>query len=667
MSSAPPRPLLPARTLVRLRRLAGLVVAFVVLVPVAANAVPVEPFAGYEPQTRCSPDAKPGTVALSKWLMKEYPGSGSSGISRTCGASGVSEHKEGRAFDWAVNVTSARDRGYVKDFFHRIFATDAEGNKAALARRMGIMYLIWDDHIYASYRGFEKKDYTHSACKKPSSCSNTLRHRDHVHISLSRAGGAGDTSWYHRDDPSWQSPVPVTPNPTTPTPGPSTPPPGDGGTTTPIPVGPPVAGELRLTKKKQLARVAVPLDRSTYKSKWKLRKGKQYKITVAGLVGYGAPGQVGDATCVWSPTSRSWVAGSSAVKINGDLVYGRTCTGDHVYTTTYIPRKSKPLRVKLASATPAASGKLVLTVSKKTTDVTAKLPTYPSLAAAPVAQPSTRGSLNTLAETVQVPANATAPATTTQEVEAGARYRLTVSGVADLGGGVQTDGQCIGIGGAWYQSASLDLRTPGDDHGNLYVNGYPFAGASTTDCSTHTHVMEFTAAETRQLQLQLWDPFTVADNSGALSVTVQRLSALASPRQARGEAPQSSGYWTMTRDTFAVNVASPDGTVSNMRLRKGERVTLVVSGAFTSHGVTADATCVSTGAGWVPRDPGLALEQDPLELWIDGAARPWGTCNDAHTYSTSYVVEKSGPLRLAVMDLDFRDNAGSLEVALTRG
>ena len=666
MSSAPPRPLLPARTFRRLRRLAGAVVALVALVPAAASAVPIEDFSGYQPQTRCSPDPKPGTVALAAWLMKKYPGSGSSGISRACGASGTSEHKEGRAFDWRVSASSARDRGYVKDFLARILAADKDGNAAALARRMGIMYLIWDDKIYASYRGFEKRSYTHSACRSKKSCSPTLRHRDHVHISLSRAGGAGETSWYHRDDPAWQSPVAPAPTTATPPvpPAPGTPPVGDPA---PIPVGPPVEGELRLTDKKRLARVAVPLDRSTYTSKWKLRKGKQYKITVAGLVGYGAPDRVGDAGCVWSPTTRAWLPSGTGVKVNGDLLFGRTCTGDHVYAATYVPTKSKPLRVKLASPTAAVSGRLVLTVSKKNTDVSAKLPTYRALTAAPAALPSSRGTLNTLAETVQVPAGATAPVLTTQEVEAGARYRLTVSGVADLGGGVQTDGQCVAIGGSWYQAASLDLRTPGDDHGNLYVNGQPFAGDPSTDCSTHAHVMEFTAAETRQLQLALWDPFTAADNSGALTVTLQRLSSIPSPRQVRGEAPQSGGNWSLARETVAVDLASPGGSVSDMRLRKGERVTLVVSGGFTSHGMTADATCVSTAAGWTPRDPGLALEQDPLELWIDGVARPWGPCNDAHTYSTSFVVDKSGPLRLAVMDLDFRDTTGRLEVALTRG
>jgi len=142
----------------RLGRVIGLAVALVVLVPAVASAVPVEQYSPYQPQTTCSPNPKPGAVKLSKWLQRKYPGSGSLGISRSCNDGGVSEHKEGRAFDWAVDVYSARDRGYVADFFKRIFATDRFGNKASLARRMGIMYLIWNDHIYSAYAdGFAKR------------------------------------------------------------------------------------------------------------------------------------------------------------------------------------------------------------------------------------------------------------------------------------------------------------------------------------------------------------------------------------------------------------------------------------------------------------------------------------------------------------------------------
>jgi hypothetical protein len=61
---------------------------------------------------------------------------------------------------------------------------------------MGVMYVIWNDHIYASYDTFAPRDYRSSSCPRLRTCSATLRHRNHVHISLSRAGGRGDTSWY---------------------------------------------------------------------------------------------------------------------------------------------------------------------------------------------------------------------------------------------------------------------------------------------------------------------------------------------------------------------------------------------------------------------------------------------------------------------------------------
>ncbi len=58
------------------------------------------------------------------------------------------------------------------------------------------MYVIWNDHMYAAYDTFAKRDYLSSSCPSRKKCSATLRHRDHVHISLSKAGGRGTTSWY---------------------------------------------------------------------------------------------------------------------------------------------------------------------------------------------------------------------------------------------------------------------------------------------------------------------------------------------------------------------------------------------------------------------------------------------------------------------------------------
>ena len=58
------------------------------------------------------------------------------------------------------------------------------------------MYVIWKDTMYPAWNEFEAEPYLSSGCTSKKKCSKTLRHRDHMHISLSRRGGHGRTSWY---------------------------------------------------------------------------------------------------------------------------------------------------------------------------------------------------------------------------------------------------------------------------------------------------------------------------------------------------------------------------------------------------------------------------------------------------------------------------------------
>jgi hypothetical protein len=178
------------------RLVAVLAALLLVAVPAGAQEVPeIEDYADYQPQTWCSPAAKPGTVAFAAYIVKQH-GGGFGGISRRCRIGGVSEHKEGRAFDWTLDATRRADRRRANAFLAEIFATDKVGNEHALARRMGVMYVIWNDHMYSSYRGFEARDYLASSCPSLRKCSASMRHRNHMHISLSRPGGKGRTSWY---------------------------------------------------------------------------------------------------------------------------------------------------------------------------------------------------------------------------------------------------------------------------------------------------------------------------------------------------------------------------------------------------------------------------------------------------------------------------------------
>jgi hypothetical protein len=638
----------------RLARLVAFVAALVLLLPAAASALPIEDFAGYEPQTNCSPNAKPGTLRLSQWLLKQYPGSGSLGISRSCKDGGVSEHKEGRAFDWAVDVNSTRDRGYVNAFFARILAADADGNPAALARRMGIMYLIWNDHIYSSYYGFAARDYR--GCKVLAGCSATLRHRNHVHISLSRAGGNGTTSWYTGTTTTTPPAVPLIPKTST--------------------------GVLDLSRR-PFVTVAIGADGRPRNTGFKLRRGTAYTITAAGLYGYGSPGRVADASCRWATSTRTWVPkptrgdarahGSLDLLVNRRPMSATTCRASHVYARTVTPRRTARLRLQVANKPTGAVGSLTILVARKGTDVSAGLPQPPVLTPAPTTADAQEGT-GLVTETVPVPAGA-GTAISTGSLQEGASYRVTVDGSAALGGGVRTDGRCLLQDGTWWAQASLDRRFPDQTHGRLYVDGVPFTGTPTAGgpvCGTRTHSMTWTATRSGRLELALWDPLTRTDDSGELTVRVQRLTPLATPVAAPAETPAATAAWTQRTDTVAVDPSAPSGAVSVMRVRTGQTVTLVVRGTHSSGRSDADAACVLVDGTWTGSDPAVLLGQEPLELWADGQRVPWrpvtGTsaCAGDHVYTATYTAQRNGPLRFAVLDADYRDNAGSLAVSLSR-
>ncbi len=156
--------------------------------------MPVEPYAGYQPQTTCRQTPKPGVLLLADWLVAR--GGGYGPITRPCSDAGTSEHKESRAFDWLLDARSESDEALAAALLDELLAPDDLGDPHALARRMGVMYLIWNDTMYASYDGFVPKRYLSSSCRSRRTCSPTLRHRDHMHISLTRKGARGATSWY---------------------------------------------------------------------------------------------------------------------------------------------------------------------------------------------------------------------------------------------------------------------------------------------------------------------------------------------------------------------------------------------------------------------------------------------------------------------------------------
>lgn len=160
--------------------------------PAAAAPAPpafgsqIEDFSPYQGQTACDPVARAGTIAFRDLVLATYPGTGDSGIVRACSVGGGSEHKEGRAWDWRVSAGKPEQVAQVEDFHRWLLAPDEFGNPAAMARRLGVMYMIWNAQIWKSYQ----------AAKGWQPYVGPSPHTDHVHYSLSWAGALGATSYW---------------------------------------------------------------------------------------------------------------------------------------------------------------------------------------------------------------------------------------------------------------------------------------------------------------------------------------------------------------------------------------------------------------------------------------------------------------------------------------
>jgi peptidoglycan hydrolase-like protein with peptidoglycan-binding domain len=172
-------------------------VAVVASVPAAVPPVPAglprktEPLADYEPQTRCDPRPKPGVVRFARLVLATYPTTRSSGIGRNCAIGGTSEHKEGRAFDWRVSAADRADRAHAHALLGWLLGKDSRGRSAAMARRLGVMYIVWNRQIWSAARADEGwRAYT-----------GPNAHTGHIHFSFSWAGADGSTSYWSRPSP----------------------------------------------------------------------------------------------------------------------------------------------------------------------------------------------------------------------------------------------------------------------------------------------------------------------------------------------------------------------------------------------------------------------------------------------------------------------------------
>ena len=156
----------------------------------------IERPAAYVPSNDCDQVAKPGTVRLGDLLKATYGSYYNTVSTCTPGPGSTSEHFDGRAIDYFLNVRDATQSAQASAFLSWLTAPDAAGNSFANARRLGVMYVIWNNKIWATYRASEGWRPYSNCASTPATSSDTNCHRNHIHISMSWEGAMGRTSYW---------------------------------------------------------------------------------------------------------------------------------------------------------------------------------------------------------------------------------------------------------------------------------------------------------------------------------------------------------------------------------------------------------------------------------------------------------------------------------------
>jgi hypothetical protein len=145
----------------------------------------IEGYAAYEGNTVCDPVNRPGAKKLAKLIRATYGSDESIGIARNSCYT-PSEHNDGRALDWMIDTSKKAEKNKADTFLSWLLATDKRGNRHAMARRLGVMYIIFNKRMWRAYDpGAGWSPYT-----------GTNPHTDHIHISLSYDGSSGRSSFW---------------------------------------------------------------------------------------------------------------------------------------------------------------------------------------------------------------------------------------------------------------------------------------------------------------------------------------------------------------------------------------------------------------------------------------------------------------------------------------
>ncbi|MGB3827862.1 MAG: cell wall-binding repeat-containing protein, partial [Ornithinimicrobium sp.] len=134
---------------------------------------------GWQYSYSCDPNDKPGMTAFAKLISQHYNRPRYT-TSRSCKAGNTSQHGEGRAIDWPMNVYNSSDKAIGDAVAYWLTSNNGE-----MARRFGVQSVIWNKRSWYLYSPGSWRSY-----------SGPSPHTDHVHISFTWDGAMKRTSWW---------------------------------------------------------------------------------------------------------------------------------------------------------------------------------------------------------------------------------------------------------------------------------------------------------------------------------------------------------------------------------------------------------------------------------------------------------------------------------------
>ncbi|MGB3764884.1 MAG: cell wall-binding repeat-containing protein [Ornithinimicrobium sp.] len=134
---------------------------------------------GWQYSYSCDPNDKRGMVAFAELVSKHYNRPRYT-TSRSCFAGSTSQHHEGRAVDWNMDVYNSSDKAIGDAVAYWLTSNNGE-----MARRFGVQSVIWNKRSWYLYSPGSWRDYT-----------GPSPHTDHLHISFTWDGAMKRTSWW---------------------------------------------------------------------------------------------------------------------------------------------------------------------------------------------------------------------------------------------------------------------------------------------------------------------------------------------------------------------------------------------------------------------------------------------------------------------------------------